>query len=107
MRKPLVRSYAHADSLRPFIPDADEPTEADDQNEPYLIYYEYLLSKANGELPQVISNSYGDNEQVSTPCTQHGLIIDLPDRPRKVRQTSLQSDWAEYPPWTDCHSLLW
>lgn len=48
----------------PFIPDADEPTAADDENEPYLIYYEYLLSKTNSELPQVISNSYGDDEQV-------------------------------------------
>lgn len=51
---------------RPFLPDADEPTEADDTNEPYLIFHEYLLSKTNAELPQVISTSYGDDEQVST-----------------------------------------
>ncbi|KAI2786276.1 Tripeptidyl-peptidase sed4 [Penicillium oxalicum] len=49
--------------VAPFIPDADEPTEASDSNEPYLIFYEYLLSKHNSELPQVISNSYGDDEQ--------------------------------------------
>ena len=49
---------------RPFIPDADEPTASDDENEPYLYYYEYLLSKTNSQLPQVISNSYGDDEQV-------------------------------------------
>lgn len=49
----------------PFIPDADEPTASDDENEPYSVYYEYLLSKTNAELPQVISNSYGDDEQVS------------------------------------------
>ncbi|PYH45974.1 S53 family peptidase [Aspergillus saccharolyticus JOP 1030-1] len=49
--------------LAPFIPDPDEPTEADDSNEPYLPYYEYLLSKPNSALPQVISNSYGDDEQ--------------------------------------------
>lgn len=48
----------------PFIPDPDEPTTADDSNEPYLPYYEYLLSKPNSALPQVISNSYGDDEQV-------------------------------------------
>lgn len=47
----------------PFIPNADEPTAADNQNEPYLEYYEYLLSKPNAALPQVISNSYGDDEQ--------------------------------------------
>jgi hypothetical protein len=51
----------------PFIPDADEPTVSDDENEPYSIYYEYLLSKTNDELPQVISNSYGDDEQVRLP----------------------------------------
>ncbi|PWY88185.1 subtilisin-like protein [Aspergillus heteromorphus CBS 117.55] len=47
----------------PFIPDPDEPTTADNENEPYLQYYEYLLSKPNSALPNVISNSYGDDEQ--------------------------------------------
>ncbi|RHZ70752.1 vesicle formation at the endoplasmic reticulum [Aspergillus turcosus] len=47
----------------PFVPNLDEPTAADNQNEPYLPYYEYLLSKPNSELPHVISNSYGDDEQ--------------------------------------------
>ncbi|OJJ51792.1 hypothetical protein ASPZODRAFT_56189 [Penicilliopsis zonata CBS 506.65] len=48
-------------STAPYIPDADEPTE--DENEPYLIYYEYLLSRPNSAVPQVITNSYGDDEQ--------------------------------------------
>ncbi|OQD84340.1 hypothetical protein PENANT_c013G04271 [Penicillium antarcticum] len=52
-----------AGGVAPFLPDADEPTEADDENEPYLIFHEYLLSKTNAELPQVISTSYGDDEQ--------------------------------------------
>lgn len=47
----------------PFIPNLDEPTAAENQNEPYLPYYQYLLSKPNSALPQVISNSYGDDEQ--------------------------------------------
>ncbi|RAK98507.1 S53 family peptidase [Aspergillus ibericus CBS 121593] len=47
----------------PFIPDPDEPSAADNENEPYLQYYEYLLSKPNSALPNVISNSYGDDEQ--------------------------------------------
>ncbi|EAW10825.1 S53 family peptidase [Aspergillus clavatus NRRL 1] len=47
----------------PYVPNADGPTAADNQNEPYLEYYEYLLSKPNAALPQVISNSYGDDEQ--------------------------------------------
>ncbi|CAG7984991.1 unnamed protein product [Penicillium olsonii] len=49
--------------VAPFIPGPDEPTEADASNEPYLSYYEYLLSRDNADLPQVISNSYGDDEQ--------------------------------------------
>ncbi|OJJ46835.1 hypothetical protein ASPZODRAFT_151461 [Penicilliopsis zonata CBS 506.65] len=44
----------------PYIPDVETTT---DENEPYLPYYEYLLSKSNSELPLVISNSYGDDEQ--------------------------------------------
>ncbi|PQE10437.1 tripeptidyl peptidase A protein [Rutstroemia sp. NJR-2017a BBW] len=47
----------------PFIPNLDEPTAADNQNEPYLPYYQYLLSQPNSALPQVITNSYGDDEQ--------------------------------------------
>ncbi|KAB5543096.1 tripeptidyl peptidase a [Coniochaeta sp. 2T2.1] len=46
----------------PFIPTLGQPTPADNQNEPYVPYYRFLLSKTNDELPQVISNSYGDQE---------------------------------------------
>ena len=45
----------------PFIPNLDEPVL--DTNEPYLEYYDYLLAQPNSALPQVISNSYGDDEQ--------------------------------------------
>lgn len=48
----------------PFIPNLDEPTAADNENEPYLNYYQYLLAQPNRALPNVISNSYGDDEQV-------------------------------------------
>ena len=47
----------------PFIPNLDEPTAAQNTNEPYLDYYNYLLAQPNSKLPQVISNSYGDDEQ--------------------------------------------
>ncbi|KAF8862998.1 subtilisin-like protein [Acephala macrosclerotiorum] len=47
----------------PFIPNLDEPLASDNSNEPYLPYYQYLLSQPNSALPQVISNSYGDDEQ--------------------------------------------
>ncbi|KAF4980394.1 hypothetical protein FZEAL_3587, partial [Fusarium zealandicum] len=44
----------------PFIPNIDQPTPADNQNEPYLPYFRYLLSQRH--IPQVISTSYGDEE---------------------------------------------
>ena len=52
----------------PFIPNLDEPTAAQNQNEPYLDYYNYLLAQPNSKLPQVISNSYGDDEQTVPPA---------------------------------------
>ncbi|KAK0713486.1 peptidase S8/S53 domain-containing protein [Lasiosphaeria miniovina] len=56
-----VREYITGGSP-PFVPNIDQPTPADNFNEPYVPYYRYLLSKKNSELPQVISNSYGDAE---------------------------------------------
>ncbi|EFX05346.1 tripeptidyl peptidase a [Grosmannia clavigera kw1407] len=46
----------------PFVADIDLPSAAENQNEPYLPYLSYLLAKSNSELPQAISNSYGDEE---------------------------------------------
>lgn len=42
----------------PFIPDINTP---EDTNEPNLVWVNYVLGKNN--LPQVISSSYGDDEQ--------------------------------------------
>ena len=42
----------------PFVPDLNTPT---DTNEPYLTFLNYVL--AQSDLPQVISTSYGDDEQ--------------------------------------------
>ncbi|EFX06546.1 tripeptidyl peptidase a [Grosmannia clavigera kw1407] len=46
----------------PFIPTYGQPTAANNSNEPYVPFLRYLLSKTNAELPQVISMSYGDQE---------------------------------------------
>lgn len=48
----------------PLVPDLDEPTEADNGNEPYLEYLTGLMALPNSQLPQVISHSYGEDEQV-------------------------------------------
>jgi tripeptidyl-peptidase-1 len=42
----------------PFIPDAGTPS---DTNEPYLTWVQFILTQQN--IPQVISTSYGDDEQ--------------------------------------------
>jgi len=47
----------------PFVPDLEMKTEYDNSNEPYLPYYQYLLNLNDNQLPQVISNSYGEPEQ--------------------------------------------
>ena len=52
-----VYSYSTGGSP-PYTPDSETPT---DTNEPYLVYINYILRQPF--LPQVISNSYGDDEQ--------------------------------------------
>ncbi|KAI1180076.1 peptidase S8/S53 domain-containing protein [Nemania sp. FL0916] len=47
----------------PFVPSLSIPDAEHNTNEPWLEYYTFLLNKSNEELPQVISNSYGDDEQ--------------------------------------------
>jgi len=42
----------------PFIPDANEDTNT---NEPYLVFLNYILAQKS--IPQVLSTSYGDDEQ--------------------------------------------
>ena len=59
-----IRIYADHPSAS--LPDADEP-----ENEPYLAFYEYLLNKDDDEIPQVLSISYGDDEQVRIPPINH------------------------------------
>jgi tripeptidyl-peptidase-1 len=59
----VAAERADVESRRPYIPDPVEPAGTPNENEPYLPYYEFLLSQPNHKLPQVITNSYGDDEQ--------------------------------------------
>jgi len=45
------------------IPDLDQPSAADNENEPYMELFTYLLGRADGELPSVLTTSYGESEQ--------------------------------------------
>jgi tripeptidyl-peptidase-1 len=46
----------------PFVPDLEMVDDSKNSNEPYLPYYQFLLRQPNRDLPQVISNSYGEPE---------------------------------------------
>jgi tripeptidyl-peptidase-1 len=47
----------------PWVADLDQPDEADSANEPYLEFLQSVLKLPQSALPQVISTSYGENEQ--------------------------------------------
>ncbi|KAI0177578.1 Tripeptidyl-peptidase sed4 [Pestalotiopsis sp. NC0098] len=76
MSYPLPQTQFITAGSPPFIPNLDVPDEESNSNEPYLEYYEYLLNQTNQDLPQVISNSYGDDEQ-SVPPEYAQRVCDL------------------------------
>ncbi|KAL8999536.1 MAG: hypothetical protein Q9169_001624 [Polycauliona sp. 2 TL-2023] len=52
------------------VPDLDQPSAADNQNEPYLDFLHYILAKPDSELPTTLTTSYGEDEQsVPEPYT--------------------------------------
>ena len=65
----------------PTIPNLDQPTPEKFSNEPYVPYFQYLLSQENDKIPQAISNSYGDDEQTvpvkyaQRTCTMIGMLV--------------------------------
>ncbi|KAJ5425939.1 hypothetical protein N7465_001009 [Penicillium sp. CMV-2018d] len=51
----------------PVVPEITHPDPAESSNEPYLEQLHYLLNLPDEELPAVLSNSYGENEQSLPP----------------------------------------
>jgi tripeptidyl-peptidase-1 len=45
------------------IPDLDQPSAEDNENEPYVELFTYLLGLENEKLPSVLTTSYGESEQ--------------------------------------------
>ena len=84
------------EQTRPFIPTLGQQTDADNGNEPYVPYYRYLLSQENSDLPQVISNSYGDQEDVRTKETDAPVSSSDP----KQNATLLTGDQPRVSPTT-------
>ncbi|GKT43966.1 tRNA (adenine(58)-N(1))-methyltransferase catalytic subunit trm61 [Colletotrichum spaethianum] len=47
----------------PLTPNLRTPTQAENQNEPFLDFYQFMMTQENAQIPQVLSVSYGDDEQ--------------------------------------------
>lgn len=48
----------------PLVPDLDQPDPSNNNNEPYLDFLQNVIKMDDKDLPQVISTSYGEDEQV-------------------------------------------
>ncbi|KAK0109102.1 vesicle formation at the endoplasmic reticulum [Cadophora gregata f. sp. sojae] len=59
-------TYFSTGGRGPLVPDLDQPTQADNANEPYLEFLSYILALPDRDLPQTITTSYGEDEQSVT-----------------------------------------
>src|SRR5438552_2962667 len=60
---PVPNTYYTTGGRGPLIPDLDQPTPADNSNEPYLDFLHFILALEDHELPQTLTTSYGEDEQ--------------------------------------------
>ncbi|KAL8644484.1 MAG: hypothetical protein Q9210_007232 [Variospora velana] len=67
---PTPGFYYSTGGLGELVPDLDQPTAEDNQNEPYLDFLHYVLALPDSQLPTTLTTSYGENEQsVPEPYT--------------------------------------
>lgn len=72
---PTPGIYYSTGGLGELVPDLDQPTQADDQNEPYLDFLHYILKLPAHQLPQTLTTSYGEDEQsVPEACKYCHLV---------------------------------
>ena len=72
----ISTNYYSTPARGPLVPDLDQPTQNDNANEPYLELFTYLVGLPDGKLPQVLTTSYGEDEQ-SVPATYAKKVCDL------------------------------
>lgn len=63
LAQPLPITEYSTGGRGPWVADLDQPDAADAANEPYLAFLQSILKLPQKDLPQVISTSYGENEQ--------------------------------------------
>ncbi|GAB7356686.1 hypothetical protein MBLNU459_g7397t1 [Dothideomycetes sp. NU459] len=62
------------------VPDLDQPTASDNENEPYLDFLTYILAQPDDSLPHTLTTSYGEDEQSvpeqysRTVCSMFGQL---------------------------------
>lgn len=74
---PDIKTHFYSTPGRgPLVPDLDQPSVNDNQNEPYLDFFTYLIGLPDGQLPDVLTTSYGENEQ-SVPASYAKKVCDM------------------------------
>ena len=72
----MKNQFYSTGGLGPLVPDLDEPTPANNQNEPYLELFTFLTNLPDEQLPHTLSTSYGEDEQ-SIPAKFTSKVCDL------------------------------
>ncbi|KAH8689985.1 tripeptidyl-peptidase [Talaromyces proteolyticus] len=67
LSSPLPVTEFSTGGLGELVPDINEPDPSNNQNEPYLDFLKGVLKLPQDQLPQVISTSYGEDEQTIPP----------------------------------------
>lgn len=73
LTSPIKSIFYTTGGLAPFIPDAEEPNNA---NEPYLDQIRYLLDLDDKNLPNVLTTSYGEAE-ITVPLSYRLTVCNL------------------------------
>jgi tripeptidyl-peptidase-1 len=74
---PMKNHFYSTGGLGQLIPDLDQPSQANNQNEPYLEFFQHLTAITDPkELPHTISFSYGEDEQ-SVPPSYAQTVCDM------------------------------
>ncbi|KAG8623448.1 hypothetical protein KVT40_008424 [Elsinoe batatas] len=73
---PVNATYYSTGGRGPLVPDLDQPSLADNQNEPYLDFLTYIINQPDDELPTTLTTSYGENEQ-SVPEAYNRRVCSL------------------------------
>jgi tripeptidyl-peptidase-1 len=74
MSYPVPNHFYSTAGRGPLVPDLDQPNQANNQNEPYLEFFTYMLARP--DLPHTLAFSYGENEQ-SVPASYAKQVCDM------------------------------